>query len=234
MIEPKREDIAKFRSYDVEQFERWLRVGFEGYFIDNAGVRNFRPVEYCILHEHTLSGDLRVIFDAFSSDQQAMIREAVTRLLERLPVEEKYVPIFRELLDLAVVVRAHEIFKVIPARGGRFLALDQESPDTPSLYSMALDVVTELGDQSEDARDCIERLIGTPGAFSPDYARTALIALCKIAPDDLLFHMALLREPLAQNFRKYRPTQQAQQLLVHDIMKAPCVRIDVVSLLSRK
>lgn len=220
MIEPKQEDIEKFVDFDVEKFERWLRVALEGLLLDEIGVINFAPIEYCILREHSLSADLRVVYGAFPAQQKAMIREATARLLAHLPVDQEHAPVFREVLDFSAAIQAYEVLKSIPARGEAYLILERDHPDIPSLYSRALETVVELADQSNEAKKCIRRLIGTPRSFACDHARDALVALCKIAPDDFIEHMALLRTPLARNFREFHPTEQALHWLAYDIIKA--------------
>ncbi len=220
MIKPRIEDIEKFRGYEVDDFVRWLRVALEGLLIDGLGVRNFAPIDYCILREHTVAADMEIVYDAFPAAQRAMIREAIARLLCRLPVDFRYAAVFRTLLDLAAVVGAHEIFAAVPVRGEGFLTLEQTHSDLPSLYSRALDLVVELADGSDEAQACISRLIGTPAAFDFNHARSALIALCKITPDAFATHMALLREALGRNFKKYRPNNDSIEWLVDDILKA--------------
>jgi hypothetical protein len=220
MITPRKEDIGKFRDFNVEAFENWMRIGLEGVLLDNLGVGNFRPLEYCIFREHNVSADLRIIYDAFPAEQKAMIRAAVARLIDHLPPERRYAPIFRTLFDLAAAIQAFEVLKVLPARGERFLAIERESLEVPSLYRAALDLVVELRDRSADAKACIDRLVGTPGSFESGYTRPALIALCRIAPDHFIEHMALLRTSIAQNFQKFHPTKESKRWLVNDIVKA--------------
>jgi hypothetical protein len=219
MIAPQKEDIAKFDGYGIDDFERWLRVGLEGLLIDGLGVRNFRPVEYCIWREHSLPADLQIIYEEFPAEQKAFIRSAIARLIDRLPPEQRYVPVFQTLIDLAVLVGAHEIFDVLPARGEGFLTIEREYPELPSLYGHAVDAVAELSDRSPNAEECVRRLIGTPGSFDFDYARTVLVALCKIAPKKFAEHMALLRVPLALNFKSFHPTKHALKHLADDIIK---------------
>jgi hypothetical protein len=218
MISPRKEDIAKFSDYDIDAIELWLRVGLEGLHIDGVGVRNFRPLEYCIWREHSLPADLQIIYEEFPSEQKAFIRSAIARLIDRLPLEQRYAPVFRTLIDFAALAGAHEIFDVLPARGEGFLTIEREHPELPSLYRHALEAVAELSDRSLDAKECIRRLIGTPGSFDPNHARTALVALCAIAPEEFPEHMALMRVPIALNFESFHPTEQALRYLVDDII----------------
>lgn len=220
MIAAQKQDLVEFVGFSVDAFSRWLRVGLEGLYIDGLGVRNFKPLEYCILREHSLAADLQNIYREFPSQQQASIRIAIARLIERLPAEPRFVPIFRDLIDFAVLVGAHEIFNVLPANGEGFLIIEQDHPELPSLYQHSINAVIELSDRSQEAEECIRRLIGTPGSFDFRHARTALVALCKIAPKKFIEHVNLLREPLARNFASFRPTVGALTYLAEDIMKA--------------
>jgi hypothetical protein len=220
VITPAPEDIEKFRGYSEVSFEQWLRLALEGYYLDNLGVQNFAPIDYCILREHTLAADLKIIYDSFSSNERASIRLAVANLLSHLPFEPRYVPIFRVLLNLAPSIGAHEVLKVIPARANGFLSIEREAGTSHGIYGQTLETVVELADQTSEAKACIERLVGTPAAFDIRYAPKALLALCKIAPDEFVRHVALLREPLSRNFQTYHPTPEGLHWLAYDLLKA--------------
>jgi len=105
-MKPRKKDILELKDWDREQFASWLRIGLEEYFIRREGIRHFRPFEYCMLHEHTLWGDLVNIYEAFSSKQQKAIREAVVFLMFTLPVNQGYVRIFDELRTFSEAIGA--------------------------------------------------------------------------------------------------------------------------------
>ena len=125
MISPRQDDIKKFSAYNIEAFADWLRLGLEGLLVDKVGVRYFKPVEYCIYREHSVSADLGIIYDAFPSHQKAMIRKATARLIDQLPAQQKYAPVFRILFDFAAIIQAHEVLFVLPARGEKFLGIER-------------------------------------------------------------------------------------------------------------
>ncbi len=219
-LRPNPKDIATFGAYDVGQFARWLRAGLEGYLVNKTGVGSFRPLWYCMLQEHSLFGDLENIYDDFSAPQKAMIRQAVVLLLKELPVEQKYEPVFGVLLDFAAAISAVDVLSSIPARGEGFLILEPVNQDTPSLYSRALHLVVNLANPIADARPCIERLIGASDSFSCDDAWWALIGLCRVAPEEFVKHVGLLRGHLVRNLKKWQPTEQGQLNLAGYLVSA--------------
>ena len=105
-MKPRKKDILGLKDWNREQFASWLRNGLEGYFIRKEGVRHFHPLEYCILHEHTLWGDLVNIYEAFSTKQQKVIREAIVLLMFELPISQNYGKIFYELRTFSEAIGA--------------------------------------------------------------------------------------------------------------------------------
>ena len=124
-MKPRKKDILDLKDWDREQFASWLRKGLEGYFIHKEGVRHFHPLEYCILQEHTLWGDLVEIYDAFPHKQQKEIREAIALLISRLPVQQNYKPVFSTLLSFAVAVGATEVLQILHSDGTGFRQLEK-------------------------------------------------------------------------------------------------------------
>ena len=55
MISPGREDLAPFEGFEADDFAAWLRVGLEGYLIEEEGVWGFGHVAVFLQGEEHLT-----------------------------------------------------------------------------------------------------------------------------------------------------------------------------------
>lgn len=220
MIVPSKEDIEPFAKFEISDFERWLRIGFEGFLLENEGTAAFDHLGVFIGLDDHLVQDLRNIYHVFPARSQAHIRQAVANLLASLEPIERNIIIFEHLLLLASVLPAGaEVLRVLPARiGNGFFGLT-ENRECISLFDLTLMTVIELTVPKKDSIDCLHALISSK-YFENAYAGIALTALCRADDQNLAKHMAYLRESLAAMFREFNTNDITKRQLAAKILSA--------------
>ncbi len=169
----------------AEDVCRWLQIGLDAYFKEDIGRWAFRPFEQQIGIRDDLADDIRAIYDGLVPAAQGRWRLAIRDLLamhgREVPGKDT-----RVLVDLAALIRAHEVLEVLPALVAR---------DKAPLFYQVLRTATELASQTNAARSCLERIRTSP-SFSPEYAGHVLVALCRADPDGWIRHVENLSQAM--------------------------------------
>lgn len=220
MIVPEPEDLKPFAKFKAVDFQRWLRIGLEGYLLEDKGVWAFEPLAVFIGQDEHLVLDLCNISRAFPARQQAYLRQGVANLLANLEPVERNIVLFEHLLYLASMLPAgDEVLPVLPSViGNGFFGLT-ETREGKSLFDLTMLTVAELAVHTKDAVDCLYALIGSRH-FRCAYAGTALTALCRADDKKLAKHMSLLRESLSAMFEQYKIDDAAKRRLAEKILNA--------------
>lgn len=212
-----REDTGPFDAFTTNQFEAWLRAGFEGYFLEDADIWAFPGAEGILAGPEHLVTNLGKFYLHLKARQQGRFRQAIADLLSVLPSETRYIPLFEYLLSLAVDIQAYEVLPVLTRVGNGFFGLTQE--DGTNLFAQALLAVAQLSAPRREAVHCLDQLIGSTH-FDHAFSGVALTALCVSDPDNLLAHMERMRKPLAAMFLEFDTDEQAKQDLAESIMES--------------
>ena len=219
MISPGREDLAPFEGFKADDFAAWLRVGLEGYLIEDEGVWVFEHVAVFLQGEEHLALALGHIYRGLPAPERAEFRKAVAKVMATLEADPVNAPVFEHLLTIAVVLPAPEVLSVLPVRigNGFFGAMDVKGGR--SLFEKTMDAVIDLAAPTDESRDCLEMLIGSRN-FNIAYSGLALMTLCRVAPHDFVDHMALLRAPLAKMFEQFGTDEETEKRLAERIALA--------------
>jgi len=202
MIKPIPEDVEIFKDYTIADFQCWLRVGLEGYLLEDD-VWSFEPMAVFINQDEHLTSDLHNIYEVLPYKLKAYFRQALANIIATLEADAKEVVVFEHLLLLASKISAGaEVLPVFPSRiGSGFFGLTKNSAGE-SLFDITMRTVADLAAPIENALICLHQLIGSR-YFENAYAGTALLALCRVNPRGLADHLNLLREKLDAMFRQY-------------------------------
>ena len=181
-----------FDPYDVnyahtQRVLRWMQAGLDGYLEKDAGRWAFHPFERYIGVRDDLAEDLRAIYEDSDPDIQGLWRSAIRDLLATQGRDPSKGTATRVLIDLAVLVRAHEVLDVLPT----LLAGDADS-----LLDQVVQTAVALASPTDAARACLESIRTSP-SFSADYAGLVLLALCHVDPDGWLSHVENLAQPIS-------------------------------------
>ena len=216
MISPGREDLAPFEGFKAADFAAWLKVGLEGYLIEDEWVWKFEHVAVFLQSEEHLALALGHIYRELSAPERAEFRKAVADVMATLEADPVNAPVFEHLLAIAAVLPAPEVLSVLPVRigNGFFGAMDVEGGR--SLFEKTMDAVIDLAAPTDESRKCLEMLIGSRN-FNIAYSGLALMTLCRVAPDDFVAHMDLLRAPLAKMFEQFRTDEETKKRLAERI-----------------
>jgi len=200
MITPSRKDVEAFAKFETEDFELWLRIGLEGYLLEDEGKWAFEPLAVFIGYDNHLVLDLRNIYRVLSPRKQAYFRQAVANLIAYLEATERNVVIFEHLIYLTSVLPAGlEVLRVLPGRiCNNFFSLTKNR-EGKTLFDLTFLMVTELAVSSKDSKECLHALISSP-YFDNAYAGIALLALCRADNSNLAAHMSILRGSLRAMF----------------------------------
>ena len=219
MISPGREDLAPFEGFKADDFAKWLKVGLEAYLIEDEGVWEFEHVAVFLQGEEHLALALGHIYRELSAPEQAEFRKAVADVMATLEADLVNAPVFEHLLAIAAVLPAPEVLSVLRVRigNGFFGAIDAEGGH--SLFEKTMDTVIDLAAPTEEARACLEMLIGSPN-FNIAYSGLALMTLCRVAPHAFVAHMKLLRAPLAKMFEQFGTDGETEKRLAEGIALA--------------
>ena len=171
---------------DAERVLLWMQAGLDGYLEENAGRWAFRPFEHYIGVRDDLAEDLSAIYEDLAPYEQGLWRSAIRSYLATQGRDPSHDSATRVLIDLAALIRAHEVLDVLPTLvAGR----------TDSLLDQVVQTAVALASQTDASRACLERIRTSP-SFSPDYAGLVLLALCHADPDGWLGHVENLARPM--------------------------------------
>ena len=213
------EDYSPFDDFDEAAFERWLRVGLEGYLLEGKGAWAFPEAAGNIAQQDYLVLGLHDAYLELSANGRGHFRQAVAKVLASLEAQEKNVPLFEHLLFLAAALPAPEVLRVLPARvGNGFFGLTANR-EGESLFSLTLLTVARLAAPREEVVDCLHALIGSRH-FDFAYAGIALTALCRADDQGLVKHMTLLRDSLAKMFEEFGTDLEAKRNLANSVFGA--------------
>lgn len=226
MIEPSDTDLLPFVKYKASDFERWLRVGLEGYFIEGKGIWQFEHVAVFLNRQENLSLDINAIYRLLGSSPRAEFRQAVADLMANLEADPRNVAIFEQLLLIAAVLPAPEILNVVPTRLGSGFFGSDNAGDSQSLFRQMFETVTQLAAPTDAALNALTALIGAH-QFKTAYAGLALVSLCRIKPEGFSRHMALMRPKLAAMFKEYGDDYDVKRRIAGHIAKA--IGLDVLA-----
>ena len=170
---------------DAQSVRTWMQAGLDSYLKEHLDPWAFRPFEHYIGVRDDLAEDLRAIYQDLTPDVQGLWRSAIRDILAMQGRDPSKGSATRVLIDLAALVRAHEVLDVLPA----LLA------GTDSFLDQVVRTAVALASQTDSARACLERIRTSP-SFSPDYAGLVLRALCHVDPDGWLDHVENLAPPM--------------------------------------
>ena len=198
-----------------DSVKSWLQAALDGYLVDGRGVWAFEPLELKIGRDADLAGDLQRVYDSLQADAKLRWRLAVSDLLAERGGDLQHLRATVVLLDLSILMPAFEALKVLPG----IVADIGEGDDARRLYDHALTVAIELSRQTEDARDCLDRMRTSPG-FSPTYAGLVFIALCRAEPDEWPSHWRTMRESLDALMRQLEPESDGPRWYAESFVRA--------------
>lgn len=197
---------------DDATFAGWLRAGLEGFLFEKLGGWAFPGAEGHFARMGYPSEALRCLYQELDSHKQGCLRRAVALVLRRIPAEERYAPVFLELLKLAPLIGASEILHELPSRlGSTFFGLLDRGHEE-SLFARAILTVAQLAEQGEHALGCLNALIYSKH-FDHAYAGMTMISLCIAKPDGLAEHMQTMRQSLDSMFIEFRTNGRSQRRL---------------------
>lgn len=219
MINPGAEDMKSIAAFDTADFEKWLRIGLEGYLIEKHGVWDFNPLGVFLGGDDHIATGIARVFGVFPARQQVAFRQAVANLVANLEAGERYVEMLRHLLILARLVHATEILKVLPSvvRSDFFNRINDSI--NVSLFQWTFETVVELTNPTQGVVDCLHALIGSRN-FDVAYSGLALVALCRAVPEKFIEHMEFMQRSLASMFAKYQLTEADKQLIARRVATA--------------
>jgi hypothetical protein len=226
MIVPSPKDIEPFASFGTSEFERWLKVGLEGYLLEDKNIWSFEHIPVFIGHEDHVVLDLRNIYNAFDGQGRALFRQAVANIIANLEATPRNFIVFEHLLLLASVLPAPEILRALPGRiGNGFFGL-AASHERKTLFDVAFLTVAELSAPTSDALRCARSLI-TSRYYENVYAGLGLTTLCRIYPEGFPGHMALMRASINNMFHALEVGEEVKTGLALQILNA--VGLDVIA-----
>ena len=197
-----------------EAVKAWLKTALDGYFEDDAGRWAFVPLELRIGRQADLAHDLKEIYDSLAAAAKTRWRGAVSELL----AEQGHVPRYREtttvLIDLSVLMPAFEALEVLPG-----VVANAGEGDEGWLYDRVVSAAIALSRQTEQARDCLDRLRTSPG-FSPTHAGLIFIALCRADPDGWPDHAGTMRPALQRLMASLDPDSDAPRWYAESFLEA--------------
>ena len=170
---------------DAQSMRTWMQAGLDSYLKEHLDPWAFRPFEHYIGVRDDLAEDLRAIYQDLTPDVQGLWRSAIRDILAMQGRDPSKGSATRVLIDLAALVRAHEVLDVLPAL----------LVGTDSFLHQVVRTAVALASQTDSARACLERIRTSP-SFSPDYAGLVLRALCHVDPDGWLDHVENLAPPM--------------------------------------
>ena len=171
---------------DTQSVCHWMQAGLDGYLQRDMGRWAFRPFEHYIDVRDDLAEDLRSIYQELTPDAQRRWRSAIRDILAMQGSDPSKGRATRVLIDLAALVRAHEVLDVLP-----MLVASNDS-----LLDQVVRTAVALASQTDAARACLEHIRTSP-SFSADYAGLVLVALCHVDPDGWLDHVENLAQPMS-------------------------------------
>ena len=174
-------------SADAQGILLWMQAGLDGFIEEDMGRWAFRPLEHYIGVRDDLADDLRVIYQDLGPDAQGHWRSAIRDRLAMQGCDLSKGDATRVLIDLAALVRAHEVLDVLP----KLVAGAAES-----LLDQVVRTAVAFASQTDATTACLERIRTSP-SFTSDYAGLVLVALCRSDPDDWQDHAENLAQPMS-------------------------------------
>lgn len=195
---------------NVPGFERWLQIGLESHFLDQLPMEEAFPELTPILsRSHSLSSVLKEYIDRQDSVRRADFRQALANLLASpaLEPQPQNIPLFEMILQIAVALKANEIFNplILRIREGFWARLTTEQGDT--LFTEAILAVSQIVSPRQDALACLNGLIDSIPFQKEPYPHTlsALVALCRCEPGSFPQHFERLRSKLEVQVQHFKP-----------------------------
>ena len=171
---------------NAQRVRLWMQAGLDSYLKKDMGRWAFRPFEHYIGVRDDLAEDLRAIYDDLAPDDQGLWRSAIRDILAMQGRDPSRGSATRVLIDLAALVRAHEVLDVLPTLVA----------GTDSFLDQVVRTAIALASQTDATRTCLERIHTSP-SFSADYAGLILRALCHVDPDGWLDHVENLAQAMS-------------------------------------
>jgi len=212
-------DVDALSLKSESAIETWLRVGLEGYFLEGGSPWSFDPLGAYIGHADNIALDIRNIYRACPAVIQAKIRVAVAHLMAAMPAENRYYRVFEALFHIAAVLQVTEIFRVVPTCASLSALREDEKDPSSSLFATAITTVAEIAIPTEDSYRCLQDLI-TCRQFESAYAGLALVALCRVMPEQFPEHFAFLRGAVGRMFKEYEVDTPGKRRLAIDVFDA--------------
>ena len=195
----------------IESVRSWLQAGLDAYFNQDMGRWAFRPLEHYVEVRDDLAEDLCAIYQDLTPYAQQRWRSAIKDLLAMQGRDISKREGTRVLIDVAALVRAHEVLDVLPA-------LVANRTETP-LLDQVVQTAVALASQTDASRACLERIYTSP-SFPSDYAGILLMALCHVDPDSWLSHVQNLARPMDMLVRRLADDSTALRFYARNILDA--------------
>lgn len=213
-----------FSDFDQEDFDNWLRVGIEGYFLENRGAWAFgqRGAAFFTHHDYLEYG-FRDLYDQLDAKGQSKFRKATANVLAVLPAKEKNLKAFECLLNTSALLGITEIINIIPTKisNGWFeITTSSSNLESDSLFGLTLTTLSELSAVSPPKKvsNCLIGMISS-SHFHHAYSGVALLALCKSEPESFSEHMARLSKPIQAMFEDYDVTPEKKRHLATALLE---------------
>ncbi|MBF0623537.1 MAG: hypothetical protein HQL82_01895 [Magnetococcales bacterium] len=196
---------------NIPGFERWLRDGLEGHLLDHLTLEEAFPELAPILsRSHSLSATLQELIDRQDSVRRSDFKQALANLLASLAPQPRNIPLFETILQIAVAVKAHEIFHPLVFRIREGFWDRWTTAQGNSLLTEAMLAVSQLAAPRPDALDCLNGLIDSVPFQQKPYPHTliALESLCRCEPKRFPQHFERLRTMLEIQIRQFQPAAE--------------------------
>jgi hypothetical protein len=216
---PAGDSIEELLAAGKDRLKQWLRVGLDGFYLEGRSRWAFEPLALAVGRDLELSLDLSALYQRIPARQQPNWRQALAETIAELPADPKYVPALECLLDLARLMPAFEVLKILPARIGEGPFGLMRTASGQPVFDKVFLVAAELAAATDDARSCLQQL-STSSLFEPAYAGAAFIALCRVDPDNWPDHLTRMRPHLNAMLQQFNLDESAQLRYARDFVAA--------------
>ncbi len=223
---PAENEALPFQGWRASDYLGWLESGLKGYLLDGKGAWAFPGAIDSLASRSDLQEGLKAFYDSLDGEQQVEFKKAVVDLLETMPPESRFIPVFANLLSLASLLPAPEVLRVLPKRIGNGYFGFKNGVTEDDLFGIAVRTVAKLNAPREDALKCLRRFVKSRN-FQVAYAGTILVALSQADEDGFVAHMRLMRPDLQAMFGKYGKNQTMKRTWAEYVLEV--VQLDGVA-----
>lgn len=203
-------DMAPFADYKTADFEKWLRIGLEGYCLNERDSLKFEYIGYNFISDYRLSHEvipnLKKVYNLFGDEKKKYFRQSVADLMDNLEVGEPNSCLFMSLLNLSSEIHVTEVLKVLPDRLEKEIASTDDKTKQEKLFVYAMMNVPSLVEPNQESLDCVNSLIDSK-YFIDDFSGLALISLCCANPRGYNEHLERMRGGMGNIFKTFTKEQ---------------------------